>query len=54
MIDPEAAPKLGLEAFGELHVTGMAGKVRSNFRCALFKPVLPGRDTVRGPCRGAT
>lgn len=32
VIDPKAATDLGLEAFGELHVTGMAGKVRSSFR----------------------
>lgn len=32
VIEPGAAQELGLQAFGEFHVTGMAGKVRSNFR----------------------
>ncbi|GAB4813185.1 hypothetical protein N2152v2_000231 [Parachlorella kessleri] len=32
VIDPAAADQLGLRPFGELHVTGMTGKVRSNFR----------------------
>ena len=32
MIEKEAADKLGLESFGELHAAGMVGNVQSCFR----------------------
>jgi predicted aspartyl protease len=34
VIEPTAADKLRLESFGEVHVTGMAGKVQGKFRRA--------------------
>ena len=34
VLDPAVAEALGLEAFGELQVTSMTGKVASRFRCA--------------------
>lgn len=38
VIDPAAAEELGLEAFGELQVTAMVGKVASRFRWAAAGP----------------
>ncbi len=34
VIEPTAADKLNLESFGEVHVTGMAGKIKGKFRRA--------------------
>jgi Aspartyl protease len=34
VIDPQTADNLGLQAFGELHVTGMGGTSQSRFRKA--------------------
>jgi hypothetical protein len=34
VIEPTAADKLDLESFGEVHVTGMAGKIKGKFRRA--------------------
>lgn len=34
VIEKSAADSFGLEDFGELHVTGMSGKVQGQFRCA--------------------
>jgi hypothetical protein len=34
VIEPAAADKLNLESFGEVHVTGMAGKIKGKFRRA--------------------
>lgn len=34
VIEPSAADKLKLESFGEVHVTGMAGKIKGKFRRA--------------------
>lgn len=32
VLEPSVAESLGLEAFGELHITGVSGKVKSQFR----------------------
>lgn len=46
VLDPAVAEALGLEAFGELQVTSMVGKVASRFRCGTM--VLP-----QGACHAA-
>ncbi len=33
VVDAVTADELGMESFGELAVTGMAGKVKSKYRC---------------------
>ena len=41
MIEPAAADKLGLPAFGELHVAGIAGRVPCQYRRASSLTVGP-------------